>query len=456
MPLTQPTQLHSSKGTCWWKDAVFYEVYAEKFGGNFSVFSKRLDYFKLLGINCLHLLPHYPSPMIDDGYDVSDYMNVRKELGSLEDFERFVAAAHEKGIRIMVDLVLNHVSTKHPWFIEARSSAINQKRDFFLWSPAGRGLEGSANPFSDIKATNWIYNSATNDYYYSTFYPEQADLNWDNPEVFTEITKIIDFWADKGVDGFRLDASAHLVKRENTNSKGLPETHAMLKGIRAHLDAKYGNIALLAEVHDPISEVMKYFGEGDECHLVYHFPLVEQLFLSLIRNDMAGMRSMIESSRGIPASCSWAVFLRHHDEFSLATLKEDERRQILDTFDPDGKYRFGTGASIRLATMFKGNEERILDAFRLLLSVPGSPILYYGDEIAMENGPLAPSEKDTRKCLRENFDWDKAVMELRTPTSLFRSLARLIRQRELSRRALRGIMDEIPPAQPSETHKLAG
>jgi len=414
----------------WWKSAVFYEVYVDRFAGTFDAFGKRLDYLENLGITCIHLLPHYPSPMIDDGYDVADYKAISPELGTLDDFKTFVALAHARGIRVMIDFVLNHVSTKHPWFVEASSSKDNPKRDYFLWSETGSEFAMSLNPFPEISETNWVYNEQTGDYFFSTFYPQQADLNWDNPKVFAEMTDVIDFWAALGVDAFRLDASSHLAKREGTNSANLPETHAILKRLRAHIDVRHPGIAILAEVHDELEIMKQYFGEGDECHMVYNFPLTEQMLLALLRESRTGVDLLVEASRGIPDNCCWTAFLRHHDEISLATLSETVRAELLDYYDPDKKYRFATGTSMRLATMLRGDTERILRAFELLLSVPGSPIIYYGDEIAMENIPLERGEKDTRRSVRGTFDWATAIIASRNSSSLYSRLAGLIHARD--------------------------
>ena len=252
----------------WWQKTVIYSTYVDKFAGDFATMTGRLDYLSRLGVGCLHILPFYPSPLVDDGYDISNYCDVRKELGTLEDFTRFTEEAHRHGIRVMIDLVLNHTSTQHPWFIEASSSPNSPKRDFYLWSKAGNEYAGAANPFSVIKSSNWIVNPAGNNHYFSTFYPEQADLNWNNTEVFAAMMGVIDFWTAHGVDGFRLDAAAHLIKKEGTGCVSLPETHIVLKRIRAYLDAHHPGVALLGEAHgqDPIPVLKSYFGDGDECH----------------------------------------------------------------------------------------------------------------------------------------------------------------------------------------------
>lgn len=415
----------------WWKEAKIYELYVDKFAEDFRGLTKRLGYLEELGMNTLHILPHYPSPMVDDGYDISDYRDVRKELGTLEDFKGFVEEAHERGIRVIIDFVLNHISSAHPWFVEARTSRDSSMRDFFMWSDTGKEHPLAPNPFPDFKSSNWIPNPQTQDFYFATFYPEQPDLNWDNPEVEREMLAHMDFWTDLGVDGFRLDAAAHLIKREGTSYKGLPETHRILKRIRKHLEKKSPHAVLLAEAHQPIADTKDYFGDGDECHLVYHFPLAEQMLLSLVTGEDRRVEEMTADSLGIPGNCAWAVFLRNHDDISDLTLGPDERRRLIDTFDPGHQYPFKKGRStaVRLATAFRGDRKKLEKAFALLYSMTGASVMYYGDEIGMENLPPDPSVADTRKYVRGVFDWEEAWKALADPTSLFHEIAKLARRK---------------------------
>jgi maltose alpha-D-glucosyltransferase/alpha-amylase len=414
----------------WWKDAKIYELYVDKFAGDFKGLTARVDYFSTLGINCLHILPHYPSPMIDDGYDITDYRNVRPELGTLDDLKECITVLHAHDIRIVFDFVLNHVSSEHPWFIEARSSRTNAKRDFFLWSQTGSEHADAINAFPDIKSSNWIPNSQTDDYYFATFYPEQPDLNWDNREVMREMLAHMDFWADLGVDGFRLDAAPHLIKRDGTNSKGLPEAHLVIKQIRAHLDQKYPEVILLAEAHQSVAETKTYFGNGDECHMAYHFPLMEEMLLALQSDDLSRVRAMIDQSFDIPENCQWGVFLRNHDEISLATLPPDECAQLVDFLDPKHEYPFKKGkyTSMRLASALRNNPAKMRMAFQLLYATPGAPIMYYGDELGMQNLPVVPGILDTRKYVRGVFDWHEAEKEVADPVSLFHEVAALIKR----------------------------
>ena len=415
--------------TDWWKKTVIYSTYVDRFAGDFAKLTEKLDYLGQLGIDCLHILPFYPSPMVDGGYDIANYCDVRKDLGTLADFARFTEEAHRRGIRVMIDLVLNHTSTDHPWFREAIGSPENPKRNYYLWSKTGNEYAAAANPFSVLKSSNWVASPTSDDYYFSTFYPEQADLNWNNPEVFRAMMGVVDFWTNLGVDGFRLDAAAHLIKKEGTGCVSLPETHALIKRIRSYFDLNHPGVALLGEAYggDSASSIKAYFGDGDECHLIYHFPLVGKLFLALKRNDPGVLGAVLEESAAIPAGAQWATLLRHHDEMPLAGLPENENSEVFDHFDAEKKYKFNLGTSLRLATMFRGNQNDSLRAFELLFRVPGSPIIYYGDEIGMENMPLTDDKRDTRPSVRGTFDWGKAEREVADPGSLFNGLATIIK-----------------------------
>ena len=410
---------------------MIYEAYVDKFSGDFKGMNSKLDYLQNLGINCVWLLPHYPSPMVDDGYDVSDYFGVRKELGSLDDFKDFVSAAHAKGIKVIVDLVLNHVSVEHLWFKEAKNSAASPKRAYFLWSKTGREFSGSVNPFFHLKAGNWIYNSGTDDYYYASFFPEQADLNWDNPEIFTEVIRITDFWAKLGVDGFRLDAVAHLIKREGTLSLHQPKVHDILKDMRKYLDINYPGVIMLAEASGKIEQVIQYFGNGDECHMVFNFPLMSNIYLAVKRNDMKPLEELVKNSSGIPDNCQWATFVSSHDEITLASLEETAREEVVAWLDPKSVFSFrgGRGVSMRLASTFKDNPDMVTAVLKLLFTLPGAPVIYYGLEIGVEN--LARENKfvDSRRYVRGQFDWLQVKKQLRDPDSLLNKVKKIIRLR---------------------------
>jgi len=422
----------------WWQDAIIYEAYVDKFAGNFKNFTHQLWYLEKLGVTCIHLLPHYSSPMVDEGYDVSDYRAIREDLGTLEDFSAFVAETERRGMRIIIDLVLNHTSTTHPWFREAQRSSSSVKRDFYLWSKTGKEFADAVNAFKHLKPRNWIYNPKTHDYYFSTFYSEQADLNWDNPEVLKEMLAIMDFWMTLGVSGFRLDAVTHLIKREGTNCKSLPEVHHILKNLRKHVEAVNPEIVLLAEAYDSILKARAYFGDGDECHLAYNFPLMGQMFFALARGRENLVRETLKESTDIPEQCSWAAFLRCHDEIMLTLFPPDTRQEILAYLDPKSNYLFnnGTGTSVRLASIWPNNAEKLRQVFRWFFSMPGSLVWYYGDEIGMENEGLEHAFRDTRLYVRGTFDWNAANAQAHNPDSLFAYVAGLIRERKKIRKAL--------------------
>jgi maltose alpha-D-glucosyltransferase / alpha-amylase len=413
----------------WWKHAKIYELYVDAFAGNFAALTARLEYFTQLGINCLHILPHFPSPMVDDGYDIVDYRSVRADLGTFDDCMQFIKEAHGRGIKVIIDFALNHTSDQHPWFLEAKSSRDNPKRDFYLWSTDQTKFAGATNAFPDIKAQNWIFNPDTDDLYFATFYPQQPDLNWDNPQVFEEMLSNMEFWAGHGVDGFRLDAACYLLKREGTSSKGLPETHQLIKRIRARLEAKHPNVVLLAEAAQDIESSKEYFGAGDECHMVYNFPLMQQMWLAIQSGVREPLDAMTLFSFDIPDNCQWAVFLRNHDETEFNILSPDERHKLINFLDPGHKYLFNKGeaTSVRIADAFNGDRKGIADALGLLYSGPGAPVMYYGDEIGMHNLPVEESIIDSRRYVRGTFDWLSADAQSKDPDSLLNQVAKIIR-----------------------------
>lgn len=417
----------------WWKDAKFYELYVDKFAGDIQGLTAKLDYFTELGVNTLHILPHYPSPMVDDGYDVSDYRGVRPELGTLDDFKELIREAKARNIRIITDFVLNHTSREHPWFLEARSSRDNPKHDWYLWSQTGEEFALADNPFPDMKPKNWIYSSDTDDYYFATFYPGQPDLNWDNEEVFDAMVSHMEFWAKLGVSGFRLDAIPHIIKREGTRCRDLPETHDVIRRIRARLEKKYPEVILLAEAAQSVEKVKQYFGAGDECHMAYNFPLMCEMWFFLMHGDTARVDSIVAQSKNIPDNCQWATFLRNHDEIWLYSLSDADRERLVAWMDPERQYPFreGTTTSMRVGSIFRGDHDTILQAFKLLYSLPGAPIMYYGDEIGMLNAHAVEFMLDTRRHVRGEFDWSLAESQQANPNSLFNRTASIVRARSL-------------------------
>lgn len=411
----------------WWQDAVMYELYVDKFAGDFPGLTDKLEYFERLGVNTLHILPHYPSPMVDDGYDVSDYRGVRPELGTIDDFRRFTEAAHARGIYILTDFVLNHVSSLHPWFVNARESKESLYRNFFLWSDTGTEYPDAINPFSHLKPQNWIKNEATGDFYFTTFFPEQPDLNWDEPRVFDEMCSIMDFWIEAGVDAFRFDAIPHLVKKEGTNCHGLSETHTLLKRIRARLDARHTNIAILGEVQDTLERTQEYFGTGDECHLLYDFPLAVTLVHAVMSHSNDGVVRTDPHTLELPSDCAWANFLRNHDSLVLKPLAPQLQEELKGYADPTGHFAFRgeRGLSMRLASIFAREPEKVRTAFELLFATPGTPVIYYGEEIGMKNDETIGTPADTRRYVRGTFDWAEAERQMADPNSLFNFVATL-------------------------------
>ncbi|MCA9382228.1 trehalose synthase [Candidatus Dojkabacteria bacterium] len=414
----------------WWKDAIIYELYIDKFADDLKGLTRKLDYLSNLGVNCIWILPHYPSPMVDDGYDISDYKSVRENLGTVEDFQEFLDKAHLKGIRVITDLVLNHTSSKHPWFIEASSSKDNPKRDYYLWSDDKEKYKEGMNAFPQIKPENWIFNAAANDYYYATFYPEQPDLNWDNKEVVSEMLEVMKFWLDMGVDGFRLDAIPHMIKVDGTDCYNQPKVHELVKEIRKFIDSNYSDRILLAEAYGFAKDVKKYFGNDDECRMAFNFNLMNYIYLALAKGDDEIARKVAEETFDIPEDCQWATFLRNHDELALSFLPEDDVNTVLDYVDPERKFMFRSGdTSVRLATAMQNDKTRILKAFELLLTLPGSPVIYYGSELGMQNENISPPPLDTRRYVRGKIDWNEAEKQMKDEDSIYNGVKRMIVKR---------------------------
>ena len=437
----------------WWKEAKIYELYIDKFAGDLNGLAAELDYFAALGVNCLHLLPHYPSPMIDGGYDVTDYKNVRTELGTVEDFAELVRQAAARDIRIVIDWVSNHTSSEHPWFEEARSTKNNPYRNFYLWSETGKEFAQATNAFPDIKESDWIFNPRTGDYYFATFYPEQPDLNWDEPRVFAEMVEAMDFWIELGVSGFRLDAARHIIKRDGTDCINLPETHSVLKRIRAHFEERgFHDVILIAEAVGNLDVTKAYFGDGDECHMVYHFGLAEQMWLALAKGDRTKFERVLEESRDIPENCQWVVFLRNHDEIALGDLDENDRAALMQFLDPDKRYWMEKAnlTSMRLAEVFAGDETKIRAALEMLYKAPGAHVMYYGDEIGMRNLDRQEGIVDTRKYVRGVFDRESARSQMKDPGSLFNEVAKLMRSTSAEVLHAEEALPEPPEEQPDD------
>lgn len=415
----------------WWVDAVVYEVYVDKFSQNFRGLIDKLDYFKFLGVNTLWILPHYPSPMVDGGYDISDYISVRDSLGTIEDFEEFIRKAHGVGIRVILDLVLNHTSEAHPWFVEARSSKNNSKRDWYIWSYDTARLSQAYVHFADIKRSNWIKNEKTGDYYYATFYPQQPDLNWDNPDVYNAMLDVVHFWLEKGVDGFRLDAISRLIKREGTNCFALPEVHNILKRIRADVSERFPNTIFMAESGGWVYEAKSFFGESDECQIVINFPIASNLLSATRDYDLSKTLKVWEESQGIGETDRWGLFLTNHDSVDLFFLDEEQKNKITDSGSLQSKYgRGGAGFAARLFEICKGDKDKIIWAHEQLLNFPGVPVLYYGNEIGMPNSIFTEKPSELREYVRGDFDWDEAKRQIEEKDSILNKVKDLIQKRK--------------------------
>jgi maltose alpha-D-glucosyltransferase / alpha-amylase len=375
----------------WYKDAVIYEVHVRAFYdsngdgiGDFPGITQKLDYIQDLGVNTIWLLPFYPSPMKDDGYDIADYHNIHPQYGTRGDFVEFVEAAHRRGLKVITELVINHTSDQHPWFQAARQApAGSAKRDYYVWSDTNTKYAGTRIIFTDTETSNWTWDPVANAYYWHRFFSHQPDLNFDNPSVVQAVIKTMKFWLDMGVDGFRLDAIPYLIEREGTNNENLPQTHAVIKEIRRQLDAAYGNRLLLAEANQWPEDVRDYFGDGDECHMAYHFPLMPRIYMGIAQEDRYPIVEIMQQTPELPDACQWAIFLRNHDELTLEMVTSRERDYMYKMYATDDRARLNLGIRRRLAPLMDNDSERIKLMNSLLLSMPGSPIIYYGDEIGM-------------------------------------------------------------------------
>jgi maltose alpha-D-glucosyltransferase/alpha-amylase len=374
----------------WYKDAVIYQLHVRTFCdsngdgiGDFVGLTQRLDYLQELGINTIWLLPFYPSPLRDDGYDIADYTTVHPNYGTLDDFKAFLNAAHNRGLRVIIEMVMNHTSDQHPWFQEARSSQNNPKRDWYVWSDTDAKYKGVRIIFIDTELSNWTWDPVSKSYYWHRFFSHQPDLNFDNPDVFEAMWEIMKFWLDMGVDGFRLDAVPYLVEREGTSCENLPETHAIIKKVRQRLDENYPGRMLLAEANQWPADVRAYFGDGDEFHTAFHFPLMPRMFMAVKLEDRKPIIEILDQTPPIPANCQWCIFLRNHDELTLEMVTDIERDYMYDEYATDKTMRINLGIRRRLAPMMENDRRRIELLNGLLMSMPGTPIVYYGDEIGM-------------------------------------------------------------------------
>jgi len=363
---------------------------------------EKMDYLQALGVDCIWLMPTYPSPLKDDGYDIADYFNVLDTYGTLEDFKAVVSAAHQRGIRIITDLVMNHTSDQHPWFQQARSSRDNPYRGYYVWSDTPELYKDARIIFLDTEPSNWTFDPATGQYYWHRFYAEQPDLNYDNPAVREAMKEVMRFWLDLGVDGFRADAVPYLFERDGTNCENLPETHAYLKEIRAFMDEHYPGRILLGEANQWPKDVRHYFGDDDEFQMNFHFPLMPRIFMALKQGDRTPITWVFEQTPPIPPKSQWCTFLRNHDELTLEMVTPEERQWMWEQYAPNPRMRLNLGIRRRLAPLLDNDPRKLRLANSLLFSLPGAPIIYYGDEIGMGDNIWLSD----RNGVRTPMQWD--------------------------------------------------
>ena len=393
----------------WYKDAIFYEVFVRSFKdgnadgkGDFLGLRRKLDYIKNLGITCIWLLPMYPSPLRDDGYDIADFYNIHSDYGTMKDFEHFIDAAHKRGIRVVADLVVNHTSNEHPWFKEACKNPDSKYHDYYVWSDSPDKYSDCRIIFCDTETSNWTYHPQVGKYYWHRFFSHQPDLNYDNPEVQEEMLSVVDFWMKKGLDGFRVDAVPYLYEREGTNCENLPETHDFCRRLRKFVDEKYPEAILIAEANQPPHDVVNYFGQGDEFHMAFNFPIMPRMFMAIRKEDRKPIEDIINDLPSIPEGCQWGIFLRNHDELTLEMVSEKERKYMYNTFAKDPRMRINIGIRRRLFPLMNRNRKAIELLHSLLLTLPGSPFLYYGDEIGMGDNIYLGD----RSGVRTPMQWD--------------------------------------------------
>ncbi|MFZ0037533.1 MAG: maltose alpha-D-glucosyltransferase [Candidatus Acidiferrales bacterium] len=463
----------------WYKDAIIYQLHVRTFCdsnndgiGDFPGLIQKLDYLQDLGIDVIWLLPFFPSPLRDDGYDIADYRAIHPNYGTLEDFKAFLAAAHARGIRVIIEMVLNHTSDQHPWFHESRSSRDNSKRDWYVWSDTDERYRDARIIFLDTELSNWAWDPVSKSYYWHRFFSHQPDLNYDNPAVFEEMWNVMKFWLELGVDAFRLDAVPYLIEREGTNCENLPETHAIIRELRKRLDQSFPGRMLLAEANQWPADVRAYFGDGDEFHMAFHFPLMPRIFMAVQLEDRKPIIEILEQTPQIPENCQWCTFLRNHDELTLEMVTDIERDYMYDAYATDKTMRLNVGIRRRLAPMMDNDRRRIQLLNLLLMSLPGTPVIYYGDEIGMGDNVYLGDRNGVRTPMQWNGGWNggfsgadperlysplisnpvfgyqaiNVESQKRSPHSLFFWMKRLIEIRKSSRIFSRGSIEFLRPS----------
>jgi maltose alpha-D-glucosyltransferase/alpha-amylase len=465
----------------WFKTAVFYEIHVRGFfdanddgSGDLRGLQDKLDYLQWLGIDCIWLLPIYPSPLRDGGYDIADFNNVNPDYGTVEDFGSLVDAAHQRGIRVIADLVMNHTSADHPWFQESRTGPDSPKRDWYVWSDTKLRYEDARIIFIDTESSNWTWDPEAGAYYWHRFFHHQPDLNYDNPEVQEAMLDVLRFWLDLGIDGFRLDAVPYLYEREGTNCENLAETHAYLKRVREEIDAHYPDRVLLAEANQWPADVVEYFGDGDECHMAFNFPVMPRMFMALRREEAKPILEILRNTPHIPETAQWGLFLRNHDELTLEMVTDEERDYMYAEYAKDPRMKLNLGIRRRLAPLMDNGRQEIELLHAIMFSLPGSPVLYYGDEIMMGDNVYLGDRDGVRTPMQWTGDrnggfsradfarlylpplmdpvWGyqatNVEAQLRTPTSFLRWLHRFIALRKQHPVFGLGTYEAITPENP--------
>jgi maltose alpha-D-glucosyltransferase/alpha-amylase len=462
----------------WYKDAVIYELHVRAFcdsngdgKGEFRGLTLKLDYLKELGVSAVWLLPFYPSPLRDDGYDISNYTDIHPSFGTLDDFKIFLHEAHLRDIRVITELVLNHTSDQHPWFQQARSSRDNPKRDWYVWSDTPERYKQARIIFTDTELSNWAWDPVSKSYYWHRFFSHQPDLNFDNPVVLEEIWNVMKFWFEMGVDGMRLDAVPYLVEREGTSCENLPETHDVLKFLRHRMNETFSGKMVLAEANQWPKDVRAYFGDGDECHMAFHFPLMPRMFMGIKLEDRKPIVDILQNTPAIPEGCQWGIFLRNHDELTLEMVTDEERDYMYDEFAKEKLAKLNLGIRRRLAPLMENDRRKVELLNGLLMSMPGSPIIYYGDEIGMGDNIYLGDRNGVRTPMQWNGGWNAGFSnadpeqlysalisnplygyqvvnveaQRRSEHSLLAWMKRLIRLRKSNRVFSRGTMEILNP-----------
>jgi maltose alpha-D-glucosyltransferase/alpha-amylase len=466
----------------WFKRAVFYEIHVRGFNdatgdgiGDFRGLTEKLDYLQWLGIDCIWLLPFYESPLRDGGYDISDFTKVHPDYGTVDDVQELIDAAHARQIRVIADLVMNHTSSDHPWFQRAREAPPGSpEREWYVWSDTDDRYADARIIFTDTESSNWTWDPVAGQYYWHRFFSHQPDLNYDNPEVQSVMLDVLRFWLDLGLDGFRLDAVPYLFEREGTNCENLPETHDYLKRVRREIDERYPDRVLLAEANQWPADVVQYFGAGDECHMAFHFPVMPRMFMAMRREESNPVYEILERTPHIPDGSQWGLFLRNHDELTLEMVTDDERDYMYTEYAKDPRMKLNLGIRRRLAPLLDNGRDEVQLMHAVLFSLPGSPVLYYGDEIGMGDNLFLGDRDGVRTPMQWSGDRNggfsradfaqlyapplmdpvygfQAVnieAQLRTPTSLLRWLHRLIALRQEHPVFGFGTFEPIAPSNP--------